>query len=78
MALPGRMTATQLFKEGQYAIAAFVALYGGDADDGIPAPNPIGKVSVRSIFVCGSEDAYIRCNKPYALSSRLRCVPLVR
>lgn len=70
MALPPVMTAAQLFKEGDYAMAAFREAYGGVADAGLPATRAVGNISMPTLFVCGSSDSSLLCNHPYSLASK--------
>merc|ERR1719277_150515 len=53
-------------------MAAFRAAFAAEttAQGEIPATSPIGKVTVPTLFVCGSSDAALLCNRPYALATK--------
>jgi len=69
VASPPVMSASSLFSHSA-SMAALRELFGGTPNDGVPATNPIGNVSVPSLFVCGTSDSAIKCNQPYALKTQ--------
>merc|ERR1712173_527807 len=66
MAMPPLMSATDLLMHGSVAMSTLRGIFGGDANDGKAATNPIGKVSVPSLYVCGKSDSAILCDHDYS------------
>lgn len=74
MAIPRIMGAGELLSRGAFAAAALRAVFGGTPQArGEPAARPVGNVSVPSLYVCGTGDSAILCDKPYALKTKDYC-----
>ena len=66
--------AAQLLEHGAFSAAALRAIFGGTPQaHGTPAARPVGNVSVPALYVCGTGDSAILCDKPYALKTRGYC-----
>jgi len=71
MAMPRAFTASELFKEGQYAFAALRGVYGmPDEPNGLPQTHKSGKIEIPTAFICGSSDTAILCDRPYAYNTK--------
>ena len=73
MATPPIMSASQILSHGlsHAAIAALRTLWGGTPNNGSNATKPIGDIeNVPVLYVCGSKDSAILCNRPYALKTK--------
>jgi pimeloyl-ACP methyl ester carboxylesterase len=73
LSMPPLMNATELRKNGFSAMAAMRSLYGGTPNDGIPQKVATGKISMPSLYVCGTQDYAILCNRSYALKTKDYC-----
>lgn len=72
MSMPPLMSSDDLW-EYSYSAWFLRKMFGGEPDDGNAQPNPAGDVNVPALYVCGTEDPAILCNKPYALKSEQYC-----
>ena len=70
MAMPPLMPAGYLYDHGSYSGAALRKVFGGTPNPGFPAKHPSGNVTVPSLYVCGTTDPAILCNRPYALGTK--------
>jgi len=77
LSYPPYFTAPELTYNGYLAMAAMRTAFGGislgsgnSISGGYTAPNPVGKVSLPSLYVCGSKDPEILCDLPYALKTK--------
>lgn len=75
MAMPPLMSAWSLTEHGALATAGLRELFGGKPNDGYAATRATGDISVSSLYVCGSSDTAILCNRPYALRTKEYCPP---
>lgn len=73
LAFPPNFSWIYLAKAGMYSLAFLRIIFGGEPNKGIPASNPIGNVYIPSLFVCGSQDPSILCNRDYALKTKDYC-----
>ena len=73
MAMPPSMTAEDLDAHGAHDAADLRRLFGGAPAPGHSASVAIGNVSAPTLFVCGTGDTYLLCNRPYALRTADHC-----
>lgn len=73
MAGPPFMTAGELLLKGDPTMSALRAFWGGKETGPYHQTSPTGPVSMPALYVCGSKDSYIYCNKPYALKTKEYC-----
>ena len=73
MAQPPLMSGGDLLKHGALATAGLRELFGGKPNDGAPATNRVKNTTMPTLFVCGTSDSSILCNKPYALKTSAFC-----
>lgn len=67
------MTAGELLLKGDLKMAALRTTWGGKDDGPHHQTSPTGPVSMPVLYVCGSSDDSILCNKPYALKTKDYC-----
>ena len=75
MAIPPIMSASDILKQGvtigHTGMAALRTLWGGTPNNGTAQLTPIGNVvGVPTLFVCGSQDQSLLCNRPYSLATK--------
>lgn len=73
MAGPPFMSAGQLLMKGQVGMAALRSFWGGKETGPYHQTSPTGPVSMPVLYVCGSKDPSVLCNKPYALKTKDYC-----
>lgn len=69
---PPDFTASFLFLHGSQW-AAWRALFGYTASNGISQKAATGIIKMPALFVCGIHDSYLLCNRPYALRTKDYC-----
>lgn len=71
MAFPPVISSSDLLWNGWASMAILRSMYGDDSEypNGKEQGNPIGTISVPSLYVCGSSDTYIFCGHDYALTT---------
>jgi pimeloyl-ACP methyl ester carboxylesterase len=75
MAFPPSFTALQLWAQGRYAAAVLRGLFPPVPPlEGRPASRPSGPVKMPVLFVCGTSDGSILCNRPYAKKTADYCL----
>jgi pimeloyl-ACP methyl ester carboxylesterase len=76
-AMPPVMRKRDILKKGEglmpAGIAALRGIFGGTPDAGRPAKVATGNIDVPVMYVCGSQDPAILCNRPYALKTKDYC-----
>ena len=73
MAMVPIMTASQILSHGvsHAAIATLRTMWGGTANNGTRATHPIGNITnLPTLYICGSKDPAILCNRSYALKTK--------
>jgi pimeloyl-ACP methyl ester carboxylesterase len=70
LTLPKQLSASDIRAKGEGSAAPLFAMFqdrygGSDLKDTVPASNPISKVSMPVLFVCGKNDVAILCDTPY-------------
>jgi pimeloyl-ACP methyl ester carboxylesterase len=74
MAFPPNYSSSQLVAAGQYSSAFLRTLFPPvPPNDGRPAPNRSGPVSMPALYVCGASDPSILCNREYAMKTSEFC-----
>lgn len=73
LAMPPLFNYSVLEKNGYDAMAKLRWLYGGMPNSGIPQSAPTGKIAMPSLFVCGTSDPAILCDRPFALKTKDHC-----
>lgn len=73
MTLPRWMSSGELLLKGNAGMSLLRANWGGHDIGPHPQTSPTGPVSMPVLYVCGSTDDSILCNKPYALKTQDYC-----
>jgi pimeloyl-ACP methyl ester carboxylesterase len=73
MATPPSLTADFLDAHGAHSAASLRRVFGGAPAPGRAATVTVGNLTAPILFVCGVSDAYLLCNRPYALRSAEYC-----
>ena len=71
--MPPVMSPSQILSHdaAHAAVAGLREMWGGTPNNGTAATNPIGDVvGLPVLYVCGSKDAAILCNRSYALKTK--------
>lgn len=77
MAGPPQWSSGELLLKGEPAIAAFRAAFGKNpaiSEAGTPQRTQTGKITMPALFVCGNQDSYLKCARPFAKKTQDYCV----
>lgn len=74
MSMPPWMSASELWDMGSYAFWGLRNMFTeGGPSDGFAQRVPAGDINIPALYICGSQDSSILCNRPYALKTQQYC-----
>jgi pimeloyl-ACP methyl ester carboxylesterase len=73
ISMPPLFNSSFLSEHGSTSMSTLRWMFGGTPNDGVPQKVTTGSITTPSLFVCGTSDTAILCNKPYALKTAEYC-----